>query len=69
MAEQAQVATDSITAVRPAVAEAGASGGVPLNEQNIESLDSVESPQARTKLRTYTILLALYVSILFVTLQ
>lgn len=53
---------DDITHVKPVGINAGGPAEpAPINEQNIESLDVLEPPKVRTKLRTYTLLVALYV--------
>ncbi|KAF2719867.1 MFS drug transporter [Polychaeton citri CBS 116435] len=66
MADQKQATTDNITALGPAVTGAGPSLTEPLpDEPVIEPLELVEEPKARSKLRTYSILSALYL-VLFV---
>ena len=52
---------DNITAVKPALADAGSPAEPSSNEHTIEPLDLVENPKARTKLRIYAILVSLYV--------
>jgi hypothetical protein len=62
MAEQEQVTImDNITAVQPAMLDAGPSEEILPNDPTIEPLDEVEDPKVRTKLRIYAILVALYV--------
>ena len=68
MAEQKPVTMDNITALKPAMADAGPPAElppIPHNENaigSIEPLDLVEEdPKVRTKLRLYGILVALYV--------
>lgn len=54
--------TDDITVVESAIAGAGPPPtDLPHNEPIIEPLDLLENPNARTKLRLYAILVALYV--------
>ena len=60
MAEQTQVTMDNITALKPAMADAEPAADIPPIEQIIEPLDIVEEPKVRTKLRIYSILVALY---------
>ena len=54
---------DDITAVKPAaMPDAGAAPELSTNnEPTIEPLDVVQEPKVRTKLRIYSILVALYV--------
>jgi hypothetical protein len=62
MAEQKQVAImDNITAVQPAMVDAGTLEEFLPNEPTIEPLDQLEDPKVRIKLRIYAILVALYV--------
>ncbi|MCJ1383356.1 hypothetical protein MMC17_006469 [Xylographa soralifera] len=51
---------DNITAVKPAIADAGLPAELRPNEDTIDPLDLLEDPKVRTKLRTYAILVALY---------
>lgn len=62
MADEKQVTMEDITALKPAVADAGppAAESRP-NEQTIQPLDLLEAPKVRTKLRITAILVALYV--------
>ena len=62
MAEQKQVTIDNITALKPAMADAGPPAGLPQKEHTIEPLNLLEDSKVRTKLRTYAILVALYVN-------
>ena len=54
---------DDITAVKPAaMPDAGPASELPTNDKPaIEPLDVVQEPKVRTKLRIYSILVALYV--------
>ncbi len=52
---------DNITALKPAMADAGTLVELPPNEHTIEPLDLLEHLKVRTKLRIYAILVALYV--------
>jgi hypothetical protein len=61
MAEQMPVTMDNITALMPAMADAGPPADCLPNEPAVEPLDPVEDPKVRTKLRISAILVALYV--------
>lgn len=61
MAKQKQGTMGNITALKPAMADAGPPAELPPNESTIEPLDLLEEPKVRTKLRIYAILVALYV--------
>lgn len=65
MAKAKQSTSDCISAV----ADTGTPVGLPPDTQNIEPLDLVEARPVRTKLRTYAILLALYVRDLIINLE
>ena len=70
MAEQMRLSTDeNITTLKPAVTDAGPPTELPANEPPIEPLDLLEAPKVRTKLRIYSILVALYVSYPILTLD
>jgi hypothetical protein len=58
MAEEKQVTIDNITALEPAMADEFPSSP---DENTIEPLDLLEAPNVRTKLRTFAILIPLYV--------
>lgn len=61
MAEQIQATLDNITTVKPTTADAEPPADISSIERTIEPLDIVEEPKVRTKLRIYSILVALYV--------
>ena len=61
MVEQERVTMDSITAVKPAIADAEPPAEPLPIAQTIEPLDLLEAPKIRTKLRINAILVALYV--------
>ena len=61
MAEQERVTTDNIMVVKPDVADSGPLADPSANEHTLEPLDVEEATKARTKLRLYAILTALYV--------
>lgn len=56
---------DNITALKPAIPDAGPPAELPPNGHTIEPLDLHEDQKVRTKLRLYAILIALYL-VLFV---
>ena len=62
---ESYTAMDSITALKPDVADAGPPAELPHSEANVEPLsvtNELDEPNARTKGRIYAILAALYVS-------
>lgn len=52
---------DNITPVEPVTADTGTRAEVPISEYAVEPLEVVETPDARSRLRIYAILVSLYV--------
>ena len=61
MTEPEPETRDNITAVGPALADAGSPAELPSNERTVEQFETFNDPKVRTKLRLYAILVALYV--------
>ncbi|KAI0116931.1 MFS general substrate transporter [Daldinia grandis] len=61
---------DDITPVKPTnINNSSPAEPAPVNEQNVESLNILEPPKVRTKLRIYTLLVALYLTLFVAALD